>query len=220
MACVCSLQCIHRTDLLHSPHPPPPTMNPDLAEFCEFVIASLFDVAPAAAACTSSHSEHGQREGIDTPPYTPPPEGSEVASSRKEPPLLVEFIVSHPHHARSSSSRLIANPPDLSRVPAWEPEGGPRVATRGGRSSQTTHGRYHLPSIILSMLTMSSSSSSIVLCPGLRTLPNSPAYLHRPSKSSPSIAFKSTLSLSKRNIILTTSSLPELINALSQDQHG
>lgn len=134
---MCSLQCIHRTDLLHSPHPPPPTMNPDLAEFCEFVIASLFDVAPAAAASTSSHSEHGQREGIDTPPYTPPPEGSEVASSRKEPPLLVEFVVSHPHHARSSSSRLNANPPDLSRVPAWEPEGGPRVATRGGRSNQT-----------------------------------------------------------------------------------
>lgn len=63
----------------------------DLAEFCEFVIASLFDVAPSSSTAAAS----GPREGIDTPPYTPPPEdnnGASSSSSRKEPPALVEFI--------------------------------------------------------------------------------------------------------------------------------
>lgn len=67
----------------------------DLAEFCEFVIANLFEVAP------SSPSQQ-QRQGIDTPPYTPPPESeaststaAATAAQRKEPPALVEFIVSH-----------------------------------------------------------------------------------------------------------------------------
>lgn len=62
----------------------------DLAEFCEFVIASLFEVAPSSL----DGNQHQQpREGIDTPPYTPEPE-SDTPSQRKEPPALVEFIVS------------------------------------------------------------------------------------------------------------------------------
>lgn len=74
------------TQMSHMPHS-------DLAEFCEFVIASLFDVAPSSSTAAAS----GPREGIDTPPYTPPPEdnnGASSSSSRKEPPALVEFIVS------------------------------------------------------------------------------------------------------------------------------
>lgn len=82
----------------------------DLAEFCEFVIASLFEIAPQASASTpntgsgntagtsapSSTSTLQQtygREGIDTPPYTPPLDGNPARNS-KEPPALLEFIVS------------------------------------------------------------------------------------------------------------------------------
>lgn len=82
-----------------SVHPPssssapsfPTTVLPtttELSEFCEFVIASLFEVAPSSPSRT--HRPAFGREGIDTPPYTPPLDGQ----PRKEPPVLVEFIVS------------------------------------------------------------------------------------------------------------------------------
>lgn len=56
-----------------------------LAELCEYVVASLFEVAPSKRSPTASH----MREGIDTPPYTPPLDGH----AKREPPALVEFIV-------------------------------------------------------------------------------------------------------------------------------
>lgn len=89
----------------------------DLAEFCEFVIANLFEVAPS-----SSHQQDGQRQGIDTPPYTPPPESetsTSTAAQRKEPPALVEFIVSRPSPCLPSLPRAMqrcaADPPTAAR---------------------------------------------------------------------------------------------------------
>lgn len=57
-----------------------------LAEFCEYVLASLFEVTPTrhSGIVTPAYG----REGVDTPPYTPPIDGA----PRKEPPLLIEFI--------------------------------------------------------------------------------------------------------------------------------
>lgn len=67
----------------------------DLAEFCEQVIVTLFEIAPTSQ--TPPAGPAFGREGIDTPPYTPPIQGHASSSStpaRKEPPILVEFIVS------------------------------------------------------------------------------------------------------------------------------
>lgn len=56
----------------------------DLAEFCEHVVCSLF--------CVPITSEHGRRQGVDTPPLSP---GSPMPSTSqaKVPPPLCEFIV-------------------------------------------------------------------------------------------------------------------------------
>lgn len=68
----------------------------DLAEFCEYVIGSLFSIPSApgspAGSSTATFAGHG-KEGIDTPPYTPPINQLPL-STQPEPPVLVEFIVS------------------------------------------------------------------------------------------------------------------------------
>ena len=73
----------------------------ELAEFCEYVIASLFDVnAPSVAQSSpiTNINEYPNRQGIDTPPYTPPTSTTGAATTSaipiKQPPVLVEFIVS------------------------------------------------------------------------------------------------------------------------------
>ena len=68
-----------------------------LAELCEYVVASLFEVAPSSRQQRSHAAAAAMlREGIDTPPYTPPLDGSSSSSSssRRDPPVLIEFIVS------------------------------------------------------------------------------------------------------------------------------
>jgi hypothetical protein len=65
-----------------------------LAELCEYVVASLFEVAPSSRQQRSQAASAMLREGIDTPPYTPPLDGPASSSSRRDPPVLIEFIVS------------------------------------------------------------------------------------------------------------------------------
>lgn len=170
---------------------------PDLAEFCEFVIASLFEVAPTS---TSLHQHNEPREGVDTPPYTPPPEGEASASSqRKEPPALVEFIVSR-SLCHASSSGLCLWPVDLSTQPAYTS----RRERPRGRSSIA----------VISVLTC------LPPPPGIRSLPDSPTHLHRPPEPASALPPQAAIPISTRHIIITPPSVPQLAHALSKDQHG
>jgi Cyclin, N-terminal domain len=65
----------------------------DLAELCEHVITSLFATQPPSSL---AQSQYPFRKGFDTPPDSPQqhPAQSTAANKSREPPPLVEFVVS------------------------------------------------------------------------------------------------------------------------------
>ena len=152
-----------------------------LAELCEYVVASLFEVAPSSSSRQQrSHAAAAAmlREGIDTPPYTPPLDGSgSSSSSRRDPPVLIEFIVSRvdggvrlytftdPYHSATTGLRTVQDP--LTRVyrasvspPAVSVEAAlpispgylflasPTLPERPHAQRKDQHGRYLLEQIM------------------------------------------------------------------------